>query len=224
MVAEKFARMWTRLSPRKEEIQLENIYRLLGTIVQANGNTISSIMDKELLEEKRLTYLNPELTGVMETCKKSGKRTIYVSDMYLPFDHVFTLLKETGLASSTDQLYLSSFLGKRKRWGSLFKHVLSEENIPPGKLLHIGDNLYHDCKIPSELGIKTVHYRRAIPQPPWLSPVPKMNFAAGILRKAADDTFVESLRNTGDEPLSMLASYVGGPVLFFIYALGYAQS
>jgi hypothetical protein len=59
------------------------------------------------------------------------------------------------------RIYSSADIGATKRQGDLFGHVLREEGIVAGRVLHIGDDETADFRVPAELGLRTLHLPRS---------------------------------------------------------------
>ena len=88
--------------------------------------------------------------------KESGKKIIIISDMYLKSDTVRLILTNGGYNLDGVNVYVSSEYVKTKRTGSLFKTVLSLENVAPHNIIHIGDNLRSDWFRPKLIGMKSL--------------------------------------------------------------------
>ncbi len=233
MLAEKLCRLQVRLLTTREETNLSEIYQMLGHLLPLDAATLTYLMQEEMRQEKKLIYPNPEAVAIVQSISQQGKKVVFTSDMYLPFEFLYGLLDEIGIIQSEDQLYLSSAVGKRKKSGNLFKYVVGHENKIPKKIFHIGDNFGHDYQVPSRLGLNSVHYRRKVPKITWLKPVKNEDVAAGLVREVSNLTYLgkgrftngfetqnlsAACQNVGHDeeisPVGILGAYVGGPVLF----------
>ena len=92
--------------------------------------------------------------------KTLGKRIIIASDMYLPKSCIEHILSKNEI--HYDKLYLSSDYDAKKSNGKLFDIILDEEKCEPSKILHVGDNVKGDLKIPKSKGIHCFHMPRTI--------------------------------------------------------------
>lgn len=109
------------------------------------------------IEEEILSPYMP-IKKVYDDCVASGKRILFISDIYFPKEFVNRLLVQFGFASGT--LYISSESGVTKRNGELFCLIREKEELQGKRWLHIGDSISSDCLIPAHMGIKTVLIER----------------------------------------------------------------
>lgn len=121
------------------------------------------IKDRKLLDlikayELRLEFdLSRRLdfgNQIYQIAKASGKRIIFISDMYLSKYFVKKLLEKNGYTVS-DNLFVSCEVGASKKEGQLFDIVLDTLNILPAEMIHIGDNKVNDFENPHSKGIDT---------------------------------------------------------------------
>ncbi len=119
------------------------------------------LIQKEMDLEREVLRANPEMLKRWKELGLQGKRRIIVSDMYLPSDFIQSVLQENGY-DGWDGFYLSRNYDSRKSTGKLFEVMLQKESVKPEDVLHIGDNLISDVKIPQLLGIHTQHYQKVI--------------------------------------------------------------
>ena len=101
-------------------------------------------------EELRLVHAGAEL---VRRARAAGRRVLFVSDMYLPPQHIRGALERFGIAEAGDPLYVSGELGVDKRQGGMFDHVLREEGLGAGELVHTGDDPVTDLAVPVRRGI-----------------------------------------------------------------------
>ena len=112
------------------------------------------------LEFEMCAFCLPEVRDAFNAlCKK---REVYlISDMYLPKRYLEHLLKLCGLEGYTD-LYVSCEHNCSKGSGKLFKRMLAEKRIHPDDIIHFGDNIHSDYRVPRSLGIYCANIRRPI--------------------------------------------------------------
>ena len=134
------------------ETTIEEAYSIMPHKYQA-------LMKKEIELERKVLCANPEMLEKWEKAKSEGKKCILVSDMYLPQEIIEDILIEKGIRG-WDALYLSRTYNARKTTGKLFEIMLKEEGVEPNEVLHIGDNIHSDVKIPKSLGISTCQYEK----------------------------------------------------------------
>lgn len=127
-------------SSGREEVLFEEIYKQLPSCYSPYHNCL---MDAEIAAEKMCCHRNPLMWEVFQWAKEAGKHIVLVSDMYLPQTVIEDILAQCGY-NGHEKLYVSSEVGKTKSTGSLFEHVLSDLNITPEQLIHIGDGIRGD--------------------------------------------------------------------------------
>ena len=138
------------------EITFDEIYEEID-------HRFKGLKDLELEYESSMLTPDPYMKKVFEHAVSSEKRVLLISDMYLPSSFIREVLEKNGLSGFSD-LYVSCEHRINKHSGELYRHVLSELNIDPKDLLHIGDNHHSDHKVPESLGIASIHYPKAIDQ------------------------------------------------------------
>ena len=144
---------WEKLvSSTKDDVTLDEIYAQMPSHMQ-------HMKEKEIAFESEHLFLNPEMYDVFEYALSQGKQVIICSDMYLPSESLKHLLAKR-LNSNQFKLYVSADYGKRKHTGRLFEHVISDLQVKPSDILHIGDNMQSDVIIPKSKGINAIHYQK----------------------------------------------------------------
>ncbi|MEJ5273769.1 MAG: HAD-IA family hydrolase, partial [Spirochaetota bacterium] len=107
-------------------------------------------MELDLCSKRELAY---ELYNIAVS---ANKRIICVSDMYYESNFLNKLLQKNGY-NKISKIYVSSEIGARKDTGDLYDYLLSQENVKPYEILHIGDNEQSDFLIPLSKGIIAFH-------------------------------------------------------------------
>lgn len=138
----------------QDEVTYEQIYEQIE-------DKYKYLKSKELDLERQVLTQNPEIFEVYKYSVKKGKRIILVSDMYLPKVFVAEILEKNGYVNY-EEFYLSSELRRTKSSSELYKDLLSNINVLPKDILHIGDNYQSDIEIPSKLGITAFYYEKII--------------------------------------------------------------
>lgn len=136
-----------------EGITLRDIYDRLGTRFSLNRRQIEELARLEKKTEEKLIYPIASVLSEIDTARAMGKRIVFISDMYLPEDHIRSILKDNGAYMEGDGLYVSGSCGKSKTSGELFKHIFREEKCRPCDISHYGDDLYCDVFVPMKLGM-----------------------------------------------------------------------
>jgi predicted HAD superfamily hydrolase len=120
-------------------------------------------MAAELSTERMYSRPIAENVAKVHQLIDSDEKVIFLSDMYLPTNFVWELIRSQGVDCPRDRFYISGDLGLAKHTGRLYSHVIQQYGIAPSQLLHYGDNQHADVEVPRRLGIKTEHYREVQP-------------------------------------------------------------
>ncbi len=160
VLAEKRARKALILNANKNDVTIEEIYQKM--FLGADEARISKCVEEELLAEARHCFAFQPVSALIERAKSRGLKVIIVSDTYLPEPLLRRLITDAAgseIADEIDRIFCSCEYGMGKA-GGLFKPVLADLGISPGKILHLGDNLEADFKAPAKLGIHGVHFEQ----------------------------------------------------------------
>ena len=135
--------------------------------MEAGGRTASKQHEQydekdEIQTELSVCKANPAALVFFNTARKSGKRVVITSDMYLDRPNIENILSNNGFDLEGVNVYVSSEYGKTKRTSNLFKTVIRQEHMEgrEGEVLHIGDNLISDYLNPRKVGMKSFLYNR----------------------------------------------------------------
>lgn len=150
ILAEQNAR---KLYPDFEDISINDIYQVIE-------EKFKRFKDLEISYESTVLQANPKVKKLYDYAVKHKKKIYIISDMYLSEDVLLKILQDKGY-KNIEKLYVSSTYNKMKCSGNLFRLVLTDLQIEPKDILHIGDNLHSDFNIPMSLGISAIH----IPKP-----------------------------------------------------------
>jgi len=138
-----------------EEVTLHEIYQQL----RLPQHVAQQLLTHEIEMEYQYIFLNTDIVEWIDLAQKWGKEVIFISDMYLSESQIkHIVLSKLPKNTHIKQLYVSSEYNSTKTSGNLFQKVLSDHDLTPNALLHIGDHPFADVKIPSDLGIQTLHY------------------------------------------------------------------
>ncbi len=163
LALEDQARKLYKKNKETDEITLDEIYQALEKKHGYSKEIANKLKQIEIDIEVQLIQPSQLVKKLYLLAKEHSKKIIITSDMYLPQNVIEKILENTGY-NGYDKLYLSSEVGKNKRSGELFKHILSElkADIKPDEILHIGDNLQSDIKQAEKCGILTHHVPQAV--------------------------------------------------------------
>ncbi|WP_428738514.1 hypothetical protein [Sulfurimonas sp.] len=139
----------------KEEVTIYEIYEQLPLLKEQ----ISAIIDIELLYESENIFFNQQILHWIELATLHNKNIIFTSDMYLSKPQLQKIIP-SNLDTQTfmDKFYISCECNATKANGSMYEHIVKNENITYVQLLHIGDNPSNDVAKAKQYGIHTLHY------------------------------------------------------------------
>lgn len=146
------------------ECAFSEIVREVAHLLSPTWENVLSgaLIEAELEAEQDALYPKRHVESLLTTIKAQGKRVVVTSDMYLDSALIQRLFKHFGLDGLIDQYYVSSDLKLGKHSGRLFEHILTEENVEPLRMVHIGDHPHSDVVAPRRLGIRAIHLRDAV--------------------------------------------------------------
>jgi predicted HAD superfamily hydrolase len=151
--AEAAARTGAWESGRRPEVTLAEIYR--ATTLPADLE--AALMAAEIELELACCQRNEAAYALYREAIGRGKRTIVVSDMYLPIDVVQKILGSNGIRGF-ERLYLSCDRMATKGNGELFDAVLANLGVEARRVLHVGDNPSSDVEVAGRKGIRAVRF------------------------------------------------------------------
>lgn len=115
----------------------------------------------ELATESAMLVPRERLVALLRELRAAGKKILVISDVYLPAEHLRTLIANAGFLDAVDGVISSadSFLAKAS--GKAFPLVRDQYGLDYARWLHIGDNPHSDGLKPSEVGIRALVLRDA---------------------------------------------------------------
>lgn len=135
------------------EITCDEIYKKFASMAgEEIRGSLTDFMNIEIQTEIDYCEPNIPVREVYLQCLSLGKRVILVSDMYLPQIVIEKILEKCGIVGY-ERLYLSSTVGKQKKTGELFDHVISDLDVEAKNILHFGDRKKADNLIPRAKGM-----------------------------------------------------------------------
>lgn len=137
----------------REEITLAEIWHRLSVLMGWPDDPSLAVC--ELDAEEAVLFPIPAVQEMIQGARSQGGRIVFVSDMYLPAEFIQRQLFQHGIAEKGDSLYVSCEVGKTKRTGNLFKHVLANEKVGP-----------ENCVTPAIIGAATTPSRKNLASTP----------------------------------------------------------
>ena len=159
--SEREARRRAWATQQRTEVTLEEIYDVLCELADEEEAWTCRLMNIERGVERRCCRRNPYLHSVYEYALTQGKQVIFVSDIYLDEDLIRTLLHDNGY-DGYSELFISSSHGETKSTGKLYRIALERIGVPPGQVLHIGDDHDTDVRMAEKLGLMAWHYPKCL--------------------------------------------------------------
>ena len=157
-LAERLARQTHRNSG--EDITLSDVYRTFSAISPWLCKP-EILVEAELALEKSCLRPIPEILSRIQALHSEGHSILFISDMYLPAHFITECLSLHGFYGKGDSIYVSGEIGLTKHTGSLFAHILRQNNILPRQLVHLGDNPHSDLRVPLKMGIQASLFAEA---------------------------------------------------------------
>ena len=143
----RYAERFARHCSSREDIQLKDIYRVLGAVIQQPAR----VMRQEIALEEAVIRPLPANVNQLMRKHRAGFGCCIISDMYLSHSALSKLVR-THVGNLP--IYVSSEVGLTKGSGGMFEHVANSEGVTFAEMHHYGDNLVADHAIPLKLGIK----------------------------------------------------------------------
>ncbi|TMQ93275.1 HAD family hydrolase [Actinomadura soli] len=141
------------------EVSLFDIWRAMPAGIFGSA-PIEQLAGAELRLERELTVVDLDVAELVKAARKQDVQVVLVSDTYFTEDQLAHLLDRPELGPMEDvRIFRSNQHGVAKASG-LWEIVLRDLGRGPEQVVHVGDHEVADHEVPSELGIRTVHYRR----------------------------------------------------------------
>jgi len=120
----------------------ENTEELLGRVTSF-----------EMGMEQQMIIPRTEIVKWLRELSLAGKRVFVVSDIYLPADHLRTIVKGAGFLDAVEEVVSSADTFLAKASGAAYPFVAEKYGLEKDGWLHVGDNPISDGLRPAEFGI-----------------------------------------------------------------------
>lgn len=137
----------------RNDYQLEDIYNAFKFCHPAL-RCKEELLKLELECEEMVLLPVMKIKDFITKLHREGNRLLFISDMYLPYDFILSILKRYGFYQDGDKLYVSNQTGCLKSTGELFRWVKETEHLSYSHWEHWGDNKKGDYSVPKRLGIR----------------------------------------------------------------------
>ncbi|UWU51561.1 glycosyltransferase [Limnospira platensis] len=164
VLAEKSVRERLTNQMVNQDPTIDNIYEELGSLLSLSIQDIEQLKKIEIDTELQFISRRNSLGRLYEYAKSIGKKVILCSDMYLPRSVIIKMLTKCGYQPPFN-LYISCESSATKKHGTIFSVIARELNVEMGSILHIGDNLNSDIKMPQSVGCNALRindYRKIL--------------------------------------------------------------
>lgn len=178
----------------REDVTLDEIYQVLGELLDFPRETSELIKSWEIEQELRFCRPRKFARELFDLAVSSGKRVVIASDMYLPFEVVEKLLEQNGY-EGYEKLFLSSVLGCTKATGRMYDYMARDLGVEPKAILHIGDNETADVRRAKEKGFKTIYLPKCTDM---LMNAVSGSYGGEIFQKAYGESFLHRFHVTKD--------------------------
>ena len=178
----------------REDVTLDEIYQVLGELLDFPRETSELIKSWEIEQELRFCRPRKFARELFDLAVSSGKRVVIASDMYLPFEVVEKLLEQNGYGGY-EKLYLSSALGCTKATGKMYEYMASDLGVESKAILHIGDNETADVRRAKEKGFKTIYLPKCTDM---LMNAVSGSYGGEIFQKAYGESFLHRFQAPKD--------------------------
>lgn len=141
-----------------DDVTLDEIYYEFKEMTHDDDETVLRLKKEELSVEKELLRVRSGGKVLFDIALAYGKEVIITSDIYLSAKFIEEVLVKNGIKGYSN-LYVSSEYRLSKGSGRLFEKIIADYSIKDiGKeaILHIGDNMRADVKMPQGLGMSAV--------------------------------------------------------------------
>lgn len=231
--AEKEARRRLRVLGDEccEETTLSEIYEIFCECFGLSENLRDQVKALELETESKCLRRREAGGKLFELAKRSGKRIVIISDIYLPGKDVERILFANGYRGY-EHCAVSAEYRQTKHSGRLYATLLNEIKVSPKAWVHVGDHVKSDVQMARSHGIRTVYLPSAVNQF-WDHPAherlwvgreaflePSMRMMLGIMINRYFDRPFDGLDERKDSlfngDASQMGYCAGGPWFFFM--------
>ncbi len=140
------------------EVTLDRIYDQIALrFPEIPRSTIDTLRQLELETEEALVLGVPATLAYIRRLLAAGERVVLLADTPLPEATVRRLLGKAEARLAECPLFISASTAKAWCWTGLFRRLLREEGIPPGRLVHHTFSRRAEVEVPSSLRIGWSH-------------------------------------------------------------------
>ena len=138
-------RLLAEKNEKREDITLDEIYEYIKVNYNISEEVCRAMMQAEMKLEVTSASARSTIKEFYEVAIASGKKVIFITDMYLPEECIKEMLEKCGY-EDYEKIFVSAEYGLLKQTGKLYDEVLEQLKIESGQMLHIGDNEVSDIQ------------------------------------------------------------------------------
>ncbi len=200
------------------EVNIAQIYQVLGELLELNTDQESILQALEWSLEKEVLYPDPRWLELYEQYQERGKRVIFISDMYWSKNDLVNLLDDFGFKNP--EIFVSCDYGLSKQDGTLQPHVIQELGLSPSDVLHVGNNSRSDVEQSRQAGMQDFHWCQPHVFKPWaeqveLSPLLGEDpFSLRLMGEARYMELTKPLESSSDPFMERLGRELAGPLYY----------
>lgn len=139
----------------KNEVRLATILNAQAALLGLGDAAVEGLRRAELDVEKSSLRLNTALVAEYRAAVAAGTTVYAVSDTMLDTASLTELITHFVEPNIFKRIYSSADERKSKREGSLFGHILAQNNLTAAQVLHIGDDLHADGERAQAAGLNS---------------------------------------------------------------------
>lgn len=160
--AEKRQRNLLKYKNIKGDPCIDGIYQCLKELSGIEDHYLNIIKNIEVETEIEYTHENIMGIELYKRALKSNKIVIITSDMYLSKTILIKILENLKI-DRPDNIFVSSEMRGAKKDGYIFRLIEKELNVRDNtRILHIGDNIRSDVKMPEKYGWKAFWMQKQV--------------------------------------------------------------
>ena len=142
--------------PDLGDVDMDMIYAEFHLLPPWAGEVGAMARQLELDVDQSFIVARGDVFRLLEYARDRHKRTIIVSDSYVPIEFIQSALDKLGWSDLVDEIYLSSAQFARKDNGDLWDIVVRRENLAERRFVHFGDNPHSDIAVGQARGLRCV--------------------------------------------------------------------
>lgn len=139
----------------KDEVRLSVVLAAQAALLGVGDSAVEGLRRAEIDVEKASLYLNTSLVAEYRAAVAAGTALYAVSDTMLNTASLTELIGHFFDPSIFTRIYSSADERKSKREGSLFGHILAQNELNAADVLHVGDDAHADGERAQATGLKS---------------------------------------------------------------------